>query len=667
MLLTSEISVKWLQTPNSVMERAFRRFLRDISMTLENRKGKNSTAVCRIIMEIEQGKNPESYRISVKEQTIHIVGADELGIIYALLFLSEEFLGIAPFWYWNDQEFVQKPSVSLPDGEYLSPQYKLRFRGWFINDEVLLDAWGKDDYVEESQITENFAFEMAMEALLRLGGNMVIPGTDQNSHKYRKLAADMGLWITHHHAEPLGAQMFARAYPGLTPSYDQHPQLFEGLWRAAIEEQKECKVIWNIGFRGQGDRPFWADDPAYDTPAKRGKLISSLIQRQYSILSEYLENPVCCTNLYGEIMELYQQGYISLPEQVIYIWADNGYGKMVSRRQGSHNPRVEALPVSSEGRHGIYYHASFYDLQAASHITMLPNSTAFVEAELKNAMDRGVRDFLVVNCSNVRPHTYMLDYLARIWGKKETAYTSLYFPQCPVETEQLYQRYFDAMLKYGPNADDHAGEQYYHYTMRAVCHGWLLGRLEEPEKDLVWLTGERRLTEQVEYLERLADAGMERLRQYYTDCDSLAVRLKKTGEEKLFEDSVLLQAQIHYKSLLAQKRMCGAYHDFRMKEWEKAFVGIGCAAEYLHEIISAMKAAGHGKWKGFYDNDCLTDVKFTVYMLEHVMGYIRNLGDGPHFYQWALKYMYPGINNKVVLITNMRNHPTDWELYLAMK
>jgi len=49
------------------------------------------------------------------------------------------------------------------------------------------------------------------------------------------------------------------------------------------------------------------------------------------------------------------------------------------------------------------------------------------------------------------------------------------------------------------------------------------------------------------------------------------------------------------------------------------------------------------------------------------MGYIRNLGDGPHFFMWALKYMYPDIDHKVVLITNMRNHPEDWELYLAMK
>ena len=669
MRLTSEIAAAWDIAPDSVLERAWGRFLRDVSMTLaEEPKEKK----CHVIITIGEALEPEAYRITVQGQEIHIIGGDELGIIYALLLLSEKFLGVTPFWYWNDQEFTKKEAVEIPEDTYASPRYKLSFRGWFINDEVLLDAWGKDIYDAATGITDNFAFEMAMEALLRLGGNMVIPGTDQNSHKFRKLAADMGLWITHHHAEPLGAKMFARAYPDLIPSYDRYPELFHQLWREAIREQSGNKVIWNIGFRGQGDRPFWADDPSYDTPAKRGALISDLIKKQYNVLCEYMDNPVCCTNLYGEVMELYQQGYISLPENVIYIWADNGYGKMVSRRQGNHNPRIEALPPSPKGRHGIYYHASFYDLQAASHITMLPNSTDFVEKELKNAMEKGVRDFLVVNCSNVKPHTYMLDHIARLWGKQGSAYTNLYFPGCAEETERLYQRYFESMLSYGPNEDDHAGEQFYHYTMRALCHGWLLSGFDEPEKDLVWLTDRRNLWEQAAMLRSIVESGMERMRIYYEECRNMADRLKRNGEAlcqeaALFGDSILLQAVIHYKSLQAQQIVCTAYETFRKGELEKAFVEIGQAMECLQEVLDAMKEASHGKWEGFYDNDCLTDVKFTIYTLSRIMGYIRNLGDGPHFFMWALKYMYPDIDHKVVLITNMRNHPEDWELYLAMK
>lgn len=72
-------------------------------------------------------------------------------------------------------------------------------------------------------------------------------------------------------------------------------------------------------------------------------------------------------------------------------------------------------PLGDTGAHGLYYHASFYDLQAASHITMLPNSAEFVCEELTNALARGVDDYWLINCSNVKPHAYLLDYIAQLW------------------------------------------------------------------------------------------------------------------------------------------------------------------------------------------------------------------------------------------------------------
>ena len=105
-----------------------------------------------------------------------------------------------------------------------------------------------------------------------------------------------------------------------------------------------------------------------------------------------------------------------LPEDVIKIWADNGFGKMVTRRQENHNPRISALPNENDrGSHGIYYHASFYDLQAANHMTMLPNSAEFVCKELGEVIKRGMKDYWIINCSNVKPHVYFLDLIAKLW------------------------------------------------------------------------------------------------------------------------------------------------------------------------------------------------------------------------------------------------------------
>ena len=68
------------------------------------------------------------------------------------------------------------------------------------------------------------------------------------------------------------------------------------------------KTVWNLGFRGQGDSPFWANDPEYDTDEKRGALMGELIEEQYRLVKEADPEAVCCTNLYGETMELYRAG-----------------------------------------------------------------------------------------------------------------------------------------------------------------------------------------------------------------------------------------------------------------------------------------------------------------------------------------------------------------------
>ena len=117
----------------------------------------------------------------------------------------------------------------------------------------------------------------------------------------------------------------------------------------------------------------------FDTPAKRGQMISEVIRMQCDIVRKYVKNPVFCTNLYGEIMELYEQGYIELDTDVIKVRADNGYGRMVTRRRDNHSARVSSMRMQRKFLQGIYYHVSFYDLQAANHITMLPNSVDFVE------------------------------------------------------------------------------------------------------------------------------------------------------------------------------------------------------------------------------------------------------------------------------------------------
>lgn len=651
---------------NIAIEQACTRFQRDLTMTLLPSRENGGVIVLR-----QKDLGREQYEIEIGEGQIMIYGTEPRSFIYAFNFLSEKYLGILPFWFWNDRQPEKKLFVELPCGSYFSEQNRIQYRGWFINDEVLISHW-------MAGVSADHPWEMVFEALLRCGGNLVIPGTDKNSRIYAPIASNMGLMVTHHHAEPLGAEMFLRAYPDLEPSYLKHADLFEGLWGDAIETQKGEEIVWNIGFRGQGDVPFWENDPEYDTSEKRGKLISRIMKKQYDMVREQIPDAVFCTNLYGEILELYREGCLQIPEDVILVWGDNGYGKMVSRRQGNHNPRIPALPVGEEmqGHHGTYYHVSFYDLQASNHITMLPNSMEFVEKELTDAMAHGITDLWIVNASNIKPHVYPLSFIANLWKKDclsapehREKYVREYYgtesrEQQLTAMEACLRSYSEVMLRFGDREDEHAGEQFYNYVVRDFIYGWMRDGAVKPVEELFWCTGEDTFEKQMNWFGQKCNETFDRMDALYDRCEKIAEQITV---KDLWKDSVLLQMKIHRNCLKGCLLFAEAFRAYRQSDYKKAFFRLGDAAEAFEAANQSMKDREHGKWKGFYANDCLTDVKETVYCLKRLMGYVRNLGDGPHFYQWQREITYSENDSKVVLITNMENHMTDWELYLAGK
>ena len=610
----------------------------------------------------------EAYEVRARGQDLVIRASGDLGFVYGIYEVSRDILGVENFWFWNDQSFVAVDHITVPEDyvKCVAPP-GVRFRGWFINDEVLIQTWSVERKKEKP-------WEMVFEALLRCGGNMVIPGTDANSRRYRQMASDMGLAITHHHAEPLGAEMFARAYPGLEASYDRYPELFEGLWRQGIAEQKHMNVVWNLGFRGQGDRPFWDDDPRYDTPQKRGRLMSELINRQYDLVREQIPDAVCCTNLYGETMELYKSGLLDIPEDVIKIWADNGFGKMVSRRQLNHNPRVYSLPPQEDhGTHGIYYHVSFYDLQAANHITMLPNSPEFVKKELTEALNHHADDYWIINCSNVKPHVYFLDLVAQMWKDGDVdikahrnKYVCAYYgPDAREAVANCLEQYPDYALAYGDHEDEHAGEQFSNHVMRILVSQYMKNS-NEASADLLWATDEETLEGQNRWYGRLCEKAASGYEEYAQLCEKTACSLPEHAK-KLFSDSILLQVQIHrycyHGAMRASRSLAQAFEGNFMR----AFYEAGLAREDYLKANQCMRDCEHGKWNGFYANECLTDVKQSAWLLEGLMYHLRNMDDGPHFFQWQREFLYGREDSKVMLILNFENHLNNQEIFELMK
>lgn len=336
-------------------------------------------------------------------------------------------------------------------------------------------------------------------------------------------------------------------------------------------------------------------------------------------MKERIPEALLCTNLYGESMELYRDGFLKIPPDVIRIFSDNGYGRMVSRRKGNEDPRIPSLPegnrcragggiAAAEEPFGLYYHASFYDLQAASHITMLPNSLCFVSQELGEALSRGGDAYWLVNCSNVKPHSYILGYIAALWknGAMEPERYSLHYAETYYGAEQALSvsedllQYAEEAVSYDPYADNHAGDQFYHHVPRMLVTQFLRDR-SLPAAELRWLSDRDTLEEQTEAVSAIYREAAERYAAYQDRCLGTFLSLRG-AHRKLYEDSVLLQARL-----------------------------------------------------------------YRLWSAGALMSYARALGEGPHYYAWMREFMDSEEDRRDMLILNTERHPEDEELFRYMR
>lgn len=635
--------------------------------------GKEASIIIRYAKEGDECPDwPEAFSFCFYQENsgtvLHIVGRDELGVIYGLLHYSHRVLGVDPFWFWSEIEPRMRESILVPANDYMSVRPKAKFRGWFVNDEVCLIGW-KPEYPPTAEV-----WEPVFETLLRCGGNMVIPGTDlPKSGVHHQLAREMGLWITHHHAEPLGAEMFLRAFPGKQASYQEHPELFEQLWQEAIERQRDEKIVWVLSFRGQGDKPFWENDPSFDTPDRRGKLISQVVRKQYDMISQHVPNPVCSMAMYGEIAELYKQGHIEVPCGVIKIWADNGYGKMVSRRHGNLNLRVPALPDDQDdGLSGLYYHVTFHDLQASNHLTMFPSSSELIADELRQAFEAGATDYLLLNSGNILQHIYMLDLVRNIWeeGTVNTLqhlneFVGRYYTRHHEQIVELYRNYAECTIQYGPHPDDRAGEEFYHHPARQIMVHWLKGRRECCDA-LIWAAGKQPFLEQTIWFKEIVEAAIPGWKRLHEQCLKVLESLEVAERFRLY-NQLLVQIELHLSGCQGLAQICRSYQAFDEGRYPQAFIFASEAVNYYSQGIIALDSAQKGRWESFYSADWLTNINNTITHTQTVRSYIRVMDDGPDLFRWYKEYLMPETEKHIYLENTHRNPLPDQSLAERLK
>lgn len=117
---------------------------------------------CDIVL-IMENMQAEQFEIKCDNNMLVIYASDTLGFVYGLYHISRDILGVLPFWFWNDQVFIKKKGCRI-SGEYAytSKPYAVKYRGWFVNDEVLIHKW----YVDRKK---DMPWEMVFGVIILMG------------------------------------------------------------------------------------------------------------------------------------------------------------------------------------------------------------------------------------------------------------------------------------------------------------------------------------------------------------------------------------------------------------------------------------------------------------------------------------------------------------------
>lgn len=264
----TRVTAQWASAP---VQHAVARFWRDMEMTLSTT---GFVPDNRLMICLAPALPPESYTLDVTENQLTLCAADDLGAVYGLLDISRHYLGVAPFWFWNQQQFEPKPFATVPEGRITGPAAAVGLRGWDLSDAPWLSAW--------ADATEN-GWEMIFESLLRYRGNMV------RTDKQADLAAAMGLRPVQNPQTPLGAapqpvgeafltrstRLFASAWlcgktqgpiqelAALLPaeSYAEQLAAYQQLCTSALENYET--LLPGCSYAGRATTPLWQEQVVF--------------------------------------------------------------------------------------------------------------------------------------------------------------------------------------------------------------------------------------------------------------------------------------------------------------------------------------------------------------------------------------------------------------------
>jgi hypothetical protein len=441
-------------------------------------------------------------------KAVILQGADMRGTIYAIYTFSEKFLGIPPLWIWTSYKPQIKNVVQVPEKTYLyysTPTVK--WRAWFPNDRDLLDPW-----MEKNAENYDAVFETMLRLKLNTREGYLMDGsswkTPYKAGKEACYARDRGLKVSFTHTAPFGAVLKNWDNYWTKIRKQQAPPLLiknvQGLkdfWQYHIEtiQKEKLDVIWQLGFRGMGDKPFWRktyadamDEPKEDKD--RAAIINSMLAEQVALLKKVTgeEHPQMKITIYNENSDFMAAGLLHLPDEPSLILN-------YSAARGDHYPPPEIQNFTSTGDNPIGYYMNFQFTGTGSHLApaegpwKMEQSFRYVVAKIKRPLN-----FSVVNAGNIREYGLELSANAAMMWNFDTyktddflkSYCAMYYGEKYAnDISALYKDYYNSYWL--PKKGDIPGfdRQYVFQDLRyargleQICALWDHPYLENPFND----------------------------------------------------------------------------------------------------------------------------------------------------------------------------------------
>ena len=351
-----------------------------------------------------------------------IVGSDRRGAVYGLYDLSEA-IGVSPWYWFADAPVARRSDVYLVAGSRRD-QPKVRYRGFFINDEApAFSTWAQKHFGGANHQMYAHVFEL----LLRLKGNYLWPAMwaprafNDDDPQNMVLADAMGVVMGTSHHEPMTraqAEWHRNEDKGVTGGkwdYTKNGANLRKFWRGGIERMwngghpYECLVT--VGMRGDGDEPM--------TETTATKLLESIVAAQRDIIHDVTARPPEMQPqvwaLYKEVQDYYDHG-MKVPDDVTLLFADDNWGQV---------RRLPTADLDRKGGYGVYYHFDYVG-GPRNYKWLNTNQIEKVWQQMDLAYRRGAQDLWVVNVGDIKPMEFPLSFfMAQAWDPEEMTLDAL--------------------------------------------------------------------------------------------------------------------------------------------------------------------------------------------------------------------------------------------------